>query len=138
MPTKRLIAIISVTLLATPAFAAAAAGPPADPGSNSHGKAHRPATTHAEPPGPDAAAATKARAYGRHCKGQSKKHVPDQKGTPFSQCVKAMAKMATGKASNPARACAHVSKKHVHGQAGTPYQKCVAAAAKLRGEDSGS
>jgi hypothetical protein len=45
-----------------------------------------------------------------------------------------MAKLATGKTSNPARACAKLSKKHVAGQSGTPYGKCVAAAAKLQGE----
>ena len=56
-----------------------------------------------------------------------------QRGTPFSQCVTAMAKLATGKTSNPARACAKLSKNHVAGESGTPYGKCVAAAAKLRG-----
>jgi hypothetical protein len=45
-----------------------------------------------------------------------------------------MAKLATGKTSNPAHACAKLSKKHVAGQSGTPYGKCVAAAAKLQGE----
>ncbi|MGC9219861.1 MAG: hypothetical protein ACP5H2_00750, partial [Solirubrobacteraceae bacterium] len=30
-----------------------------------------------------------AKAYGKYCKGESKKHVAGQKGTPFSQCVTA-------------------------------------------------
>jgi hypothetical protein len=87
----------------------------------------------ADPPGPNAPAATKAKAYGRFCQAESKKHVPGQQGTPFSQCVTAMAKLATGQTGNPARACAKLSKKHVPGQTGTPYSKCVTAAAKLRG-----
>jgi hypothetical protein len=128
MPTKRLIAIASAALLITPAFAVGA-GPPVTPGSN----AHWPATTQTDPPGPKAPAATKAKAYGKLCQSESKKHVAGQKGTPFSQCVTAMARLATGETDNPARACATLSKKHVPGQTGTPYSKCVAAAAKLRG-----
>jgi len=85
------------------------------------------------PPGPSASADTKAKAYGSHCQGQSKKHVADQKGTPFSQCVTAMAKVATSKA-NPTTACKTLSKKHVAGQKGTPYSQCVVAAAKLQNE----
>ena len=114
MATKRLIAIVSAALLAVPSLAAAA-GP-----------------TQTNPPGPNAPAATKAKAYGRLCQSESKKHVPGKKGTPFSQCVTAMARLATGETSNPARACATLSKKHVAGQTGTPFSKCVAAAAKLR------
>ncbi len=33
------------------------------------------------------------KAYGRVCQGESKKHVAGQKGTPFSQCVSAAAKL---------------------------------------------
>ena len=82
------------------------------------------------PPGPNATPAAKAKAYGKHCQNQSKKHVAGQKGTPFSQCVTAMAKVATGKA-NPTTACKTLSKKHVAGQKGTPYSRCVVAAAQL-------
>ena len=85
------------------------------------------------PPVQSASAATKAKAYGKKCQGQSKKHVAGQKGTPFSQCVTAMAKVATGKA-NPTTACKTMSKKHVAGQKGTPYSRCVVAAAKLQNE----
>ena len=132
MPKKPLIAIVSAALLAVPSLAVAG-GPPVNPGHSAEGHAHRQATAQAHPPGPNEPAATKAKAYGRLCQRESKKHVPGQQGTPFSQCVTAMAKLATGETSNPARACAKLSKKHVAGQKGTPYSKCVAAAAKLRG-----
>ena len=132
MPRKPLIVIASAALLAAPSLAVAG-GPPVNPGNSAQGHAHRQATTQADPPGPNAPAATKAKAYGRFCQAESKKHVPGQQGTPFSQCVTAMAKLATGETSNPARACAKLSKKHVRGQTGTPYSKCVTAAAKLRG-----
>ena len=131
MPTKRLIAAITTAVLATPTLAVAAG--PSNPGHGTYGHGHRPATAQANPPGPDAPATTKAKAYGRFCQGESKKHVAGQKGTPFSQCVTAMAKLATGKTTNPARACAKLSKKHVAGHKGTPYSTCVVAAAKLRG-----
>jgi hypothetical protein len=85
------------------------------------------------PPGPTATAETKAKAYGKHCQGQSKRHVAGQKGTPFSQCVTAMAKVATGKA-NPTTACKTLSKKHVAGQKGTAYSRCVVAATKLHND----
>ena len=132
MSKKPLIAIVSAALLAAPTLAVAG-GPPVNPGHSAEAHTHRQATAQADPPGPTAPAATKAKAYGRLCQAESKKHVRGQQGTPFSQCVTAMAKLATGETSNPARACAKLSKKHVAGQKGTPYSKCVAAAAKLRG-----
>jgi subtilase family serine protease len=75
----------------------------------------------------------KAKAYGKLCQAESKKHVAGTKGTPFSQCVTAMAKLATNKATTPAQACSSLSKKHVAGMRGTPYSQCVVAAAHLRG-----
>ena len=72
---------------------------------------------------------SQAKAYGRYCQNQSKQHVAGQKGTPFSQCVTAMAKAAHGKA--PKSACAALSKKHVAGEKGTPFSRCVVAAAQL-------
>jgi hypothetical protein len=73
---------------------------------------------------------TSAKAPGQYCKDQSKKHVQGQKGTPYSQCVTAMAKVRNGQATSPAVACKGVSKKHVKGQKGTPYSRCVVAAAQ--------
>jgi hypothetical protein len=84
-----------------------------------------------------------AKAFGRLCQGESKKHVAGQKGTPFSNCVTDMAHLAKSSQSsttgqpNPARACANESKKHVAGQKGTPFSQCVSAAAKLLGNHSG-
>jgi hypothetical protein len=80
-------------------------------------------TTSSDPP-------THTKAYGRYCQNQSKQHVPGQKGTPFSQCVTAMAKAAHGQ--SPVAACAALSKKHVAGEQGTPFSRCVAGAAQLK------
>ena len=90
------------------------------------GTEHKPAT-----PGPKAGLPAKAKAYGRHCKGESKKHVEGEKGTAFSQCVTAMAKLANGKTSSPSRACSDLSKKHKKGEKGTPFSRCVSNGAKL-------
>ena len=96
-----------------------------------------PALAVAAPPagqGPDYAPAPppQAKAYGFYCKDQSKKHVEGTPGTPFSQCVKAMAQVSKNENLNPARACKRLSKKHVRGEKGTPFSRCVKAAAKLR------
>jgi hypothetical protein len=37
--------------------------------------------------------APKGNAYGRACSESSKKHVKGEKGTPFSQCIKAASKL---------------------------------------------
>jgi hypothetical protein len=71
-----------------------------------------------------------AKAYGRYCQNQSERHVPGQKGTPFSHCVTAMAKASHGQ--SPVAACALLSKKHVAGEKGTPFSRCVAGAAQLK------
>lgn len=82
-------------------------------------------------PGPKAQKPAKARAYGRYCRGQSQKHVKGMKGTPFSQCVKAMAKLSKGNTTSPRAACKGEPKKHVKGMKGTPFSVCVKGAAKL-------
>jgi hypothetical protein len=89
------------------------------------------AIAYAKGPPPNAPLPAKAKAYGRYCQNQSKKHVAGQQGTPFSQCVTAMAKLATGKTSSPTTACKAMSKKHADGERGTPFSRCVAAGAKL-------
>ena len=86
-----------------------------------------------ETPGPGAGLPEKAKAYVRYCQGQSKKHVDGQKGTPFSQCVTAMAKAAHDERITARQACKGLSKKHVKGIKGTPFSKCVTGVAKLRG-----
>ncbi len=83
-------------------------------------------------PGPKAGLPEKAKAYGRYCKGESRRHVKGEKGTPFSRCVTEMAKVASHSNMSPGRACKGESRKHVKGEKGTPFSRCVVAAAKLR------
>jgi hypothetical protein len=146
--TSKIATGVAVLALgAAPAFAAST--PPSNQGT-----AHKPATTPSNTtnpgtvhrqatPGPSASLPSKAKAYGRFCQGQSKKRsdaAPGTKGTPFSQCVTAMAKAAhttaptttTAQTEQAARsACKSMSKKHVKGQSGTSFSKCVNGAAKL-------
>jgi hypothetical protein len=137
MRIASLIATTAATaaLLVVPALAAG--DPPVGSPSGDHSAAgDHPATTAPaqETPGPNASASDKAKAYGKLCQTFSKKHVAGQKGTPFSQCVTAMAKAATSDTTSPAKACKAFSKKHVAGQKGTPYSQCVKAAAKAKAE----
>lgn len=83
-------------------------------------------------PGPKASLPEKAKAYGVYCRGFSKKHVQGEKGTPFSQCVTAMAKAATSPTTTTHQACQGLSKKHPTGQKGTPFARCVVAAAQVK------
>jgi hypothetical protein len=131
-----LAALVALLALAgVPAFAV----PPTDnPGAGhrpaetppvNRGTEHKPAT-----PGPKADLPTKAKAYGRRCQDQSKKRsdaAEGTKGTPFSQCVTAMAKLAKGTTDSPRQACKDLSKKHVKGEKGTPFSRCVVEGAKL-------
>jgi hypothetical protein len=100
---------------------------PAHPDHPTH-PAHPPHPT----PGPKAPLPEKAKAYGVYCKSFSKKHVKGEKGTPFSQCVTAMAKAVTGAGTTPRKACQGFSKRHVAGEKGTPFARCVVAAAQAR------
>jgi hypothetical protein len=140
--TRFVVLVAGLALAATPAFAA---GPPSEtpnrddnPGVEhrpsemppaNQGTEHKPAT-----PGPKADLPAKAKAYGRYCKDQSKKRSDaeeDTKGTPFSQCVTAMAKLASGATDSPRKACKELSKKHTEGDKGTPFSTCVKQGAKL-------
>lgn len=73
----------------------------------------------------------KAKAYGRYCQGQSKEHVEGQRGTAFSQCVTAMAKLAKGREDSPRQACKTLSKERTPGEKGTPFSRCVKGAKQL-------
>jgi hypothetical protein len=128
-----------VALLAFAAAPAWAAVPPSDnPGAEhrptvtppaNKGTEHKPAT-----PGPKADLPAKAKAYGRHCQDQSKKRSDADegtKGTPFSQCVTAMAKLAKGTTDSPRAACKDLGKEHAKGEKGTPFSRCVVAGTKL-------
>ena len=114
MTTQTKLAALAATVAfgALPAFAfgsgipenAGTARMPADPGAQ--GTAHKPAdpgrqgTANAPAsPGPSASLPAKAKAYGKYCQDQSKKRVEGQKGTPFSRCVSAGAKLLKDKAA---------------------------------------
>ncbi|MBK5232752.1 MAG: hypothetical protein JJE13_07195 [Thermoleophilia bacterium] len=90
------------------------------------------------PKGPPADKAAKAKAYGKFCQDQSKKHVKGVKGTPFSACVKAMNQLAKTEADGgnaaPREVCKDLSKKHVKGEKGTPFSRCVVGAQELKRE----
>ena len=126
------IAMVLGALALAVAPAMSLADQPADPGSQGNGPGYQPVAP--TPPGPNATLPEKAKAYGVKCKSFSKKHVKGEKGTPFSQCVTAMAKAATNDDLTPREACKDLSKKHVKGEKGTPFSRCVVAAAKLRKE----
>ncbi len=121
---NKFLTAIAVCAIGTTPLALAGAAT-AHPGNAHPGKGH--ASTHSS------SSASKAKAWGKLCQsmGESKKHVAGQKGTPFSQCVTAMAKLAHGTTTSPSKACSTESKKHVTGQKGTPFSDCVAAGAKL-------
>ena len=120
-------------LIATMAFGVAPAlALAAGPGDHPNRPPSHHATTHkASTPGPHASLHAKAKAYGKNCQDQSKKHVAGMPGTPFSECVTDMAKLANGSTNNPRTACKNESKKHVAGTPGTPFGLCVSGGAKL-------
>jgi hypothetical protein len=117
------LVVAGALVLAVPA---ALASPPTNPGANGNHTGQN----NTNLPGPNASLPTKAKAYGVYCKTQSKVHVAGQKGTPFSQCVTAMAKAAHG--TSPKAACVSLSRKHTAGKPGTPFSTCVAGAEKLQ------
>jgi hypothetical protein len=129
LQTKLAVMLGALALATAPAMALASQ--PTNPGQG-HGPKYTPAppTT----PGPGATLPEKAKAYGVYCQDQSKKHVAGEKGTPFSQCVTAMAKAATHAGLTAKQACKGMSKKHVKGVKGTPFSRCVVAAAQVKRE----
>jgi hypothetical protein len=158
MSITRSIATATATALLALPSAALAVGPPTSPGGD-HRPAGTPtppaspstdhptntsnaglaqpnvagdqATGTSDKPGPDAPAWVKAKAYGKYCQGQSKEHVAGKKGTPFSRCVTAMAKVASGEETSARAACTTLRREHTAGKKGTPFSRCVVAAKKL-------
>jgi hypothetical protein len=116
-PVATLVAAALLALLALPGLALAA-GPPAQGGS----------------PGPDASRASKAKAYGKYCKGESRRREDGQKGSDHARCLNAMARLGSGRTSSPARACRGLSRKHERGERGTEYSRCVRAGRRLRAD----
>jgi hypothetical protein len=134
--------VLATALLALSASPAFAHGKPE--GTPANGKGHSPSAEKGGPeyappedttPGPKAGLPEKAKAYGRNCKDESKQHVKGEKGTPFSQCVTAMAKAANHQSMSPGRACRELSRKHVKGEKGTPFSQCVKGVVQLRKEE---
>ena len=135
MKLQRKAAVTLAALVIAAVPATVVANPPAEHGQgngNGHGPEYNPAPEKPDTPGPGASTAEKAKAYGVYCQGQSKKHLAGEKGTPFSQCVNAMAKAANNEKLAPGKACKEMSKKHVKGQKGTAFSRCVNGVAKLR------
>src|SRR5215216_5809375 len=129
--TLKTISILAVfaAMVAVAVTPALAVGPPSDTPPANQGTEHKPAT-----PGPNAGLPAKAKAYGRYCKEESKKRsdaAEGTKGTPFSQCVTAMAKLATDKTDSPRKACKTLSKERAEGAKGSPFSICVKGGAKL-------
>jgi len=112
----------------------AVVAPPADrpTAENNPGTAVRDGALQRRPatPGPKASATAKRRAYGAACKAESKRPVKGQRGSAFSRCVNALARVA-GSHASPRAACKGASKKRVAGEKGTAFSRCVTAAAKL-------
>jgi hypothetical protein len=136
LQTKVAATLVAATLAALVLAAVPAtvvANPPADHGqSNGNGPEYSPAPEKPKTPGSGPSLPEKAKAYGVYCKDQSKKHVAGEKGTPFSQCVNAMAKAANNEKLAPGKACKGMSKKHVKGEKGTEFSRCINGVAKLR------
>lgn len=127
LQTKVAAALAALVLAAVPATVAA------NPSNgNGNGPDYNPAPEKPDTPGPNASPPEKVKAYGVYCKDQSKKHVAGEKGTPFSQCVTAMAKAASNEKLAPGKACKGMSKKRVKGEKGTEFSRCVNGVAKLR------
>ncbi len=93
-------AVMGALTLAT--AVAVAAGPPSSTPPQNQGTSHQadhpqgPTYTPGQPgnaPGPKAGLPAQAKAYGRYCQSESRKHVKGEKGTPFSRCVAAAAKL---------------------------------------------
>jgi len=80
----------------------------------------------------------KGKAYGYYCRGESKKHVKGQKGTPFSICVRAHKRAANQPNLSPGQACKDLKKqKHVaKGEKGTPFSRCVKTVVQQRQEEA--
>jgi len=72
------------------------------------------------------------KAYGRYCRGQSRKHVKGKKGTAFSRCVKAMARADRNRRLSARQACRALSKERVEGGKLTSFGRCVKGVQRMR------
>jgi hypothetical protein len=123
----------ALALSAAPALAGSDRGngtPPTNQGT-AHKQAAQTHTTKTNTPGPKASLPAKAKAYGRYCQGTPKAHVAGTPGTPFSQCVTALAKVAHSQATAK-QACKSLSHKKATGAKRPDFSTCVTGAAKLK------
>jgi hypothetical protein len=135
----------SLALASALTLCAGASAAVASPGT---GHPMHPATpTHSSQAAHSNPSASNAKAYGRYCASESHKRADaaaGTSGTPFSQCVTALAHahtaIAAGKALAPGRACAAqgLSRKHVSGTSGTPFSACVAGMRRMEKAASAS
>ncbi len=116
----RLAAIVGALAIAS---ALVVAGSAAKPGNGNGPKPQVTGPTGAK--GKKGKKKGKARAYGRRCRGVSKRHIAGEKGTPHSQCVKALKQVAK-RGVAPEVACAPLSQ-------ASDEAKCIAAAQRLAG-----
>ncbi|MET0306157.1 MAG: hypothetical protein ABW196_08010 [Solirubrobacterales bacterium] len=122
--------------LACGSTALAAGQPEGSPPHGKNAKGKGPVYTPDEgTPGPKNGLPAQAKAYGRRCKGESKKHVKGEKGTAFSRCVKNMAQAAEHQNMAPGKVCKGESKEHVKGEKGTAFSRCVKGVVELRKEE---
>jgi len=89
------IAVIlgALALAAAPAMALAAPSTTGQEHGNGNGNGPKYQPEKPETPGPKDPLPEQAKAYGGYCKNESRKHVKGEKGTAFSRCVTAAAKL---------------------------------------------
>jgi hypothetical protein len=124
----------ALALSAAPALAGSDRGngtPPSNQGT-AHKQAAQTHVAKTNTPGPKASLPAKAKAYGHYCQGTSKTHTAGTKGTPFSQCVTAMAKLAHSNKVSAQQACSTLSHKKAKGAKRSDFSTCVSGAAKLK------
>lgn len=99
-----------------------------------------PPTGHPVHPTHPSAAASNAKAYGRYCRAESHQRseaAAGTRGTPFSQCVTAMAHahktLTSGGMVHPRALCAaqKLNHRHAAGERGTPFSQCVSGVKRL-------
>jgi len=138
VPSAPVEAPAPATLPTTPVTDPPVAGAPSGAPSTLPGAEQNPGTAAREEalerkpamPGPNAPASAKRTAYGAACKDESKRPVKGERGSAFSKCVAALARVAGG--ASPRRACRDTSKKRVADEKGTPFSRCVKDAAALK------